>query len=45
MSTKRSPADFLKQVLGRLVTVKLNNNTEYLGILACLDGVMNLVLE
>ena len=40
--SKRSPADFLKQVLGRLVTVKLNN---YVGILACLDGSMNIVLE
>ena len=44
--SKRSPADFLKQVLGRLVTVKLNNSTsEYVGILACLDGTMNIVLE
>jgi len=54
--SKRSPADFLKQALGRNVTVKLNNGLEYqgdiisfmallLGILACLDGFMNIVLE
>jgi len=29
--SKRSPADFLKQVLGRVVTVKLNGGTEYQG--------------
>jgi len=28
---KRSPADFLKQVLGRYVKVKLNSGTEYVG--------------
>jgi len=43
--SKRSPADFLKQVLGRQVTVKLYNGIEYQGVLACLDGVMNVVLE
>ena len=31
MSLKRTPADFLKQVLGRYVTVKLNNGIEYVG--------------
>ena len=30
-STKRSPADFLKQALGRVVTVKLNSGIEYQG--------------
>jgi U6 snRNA-associated Sm-like protein LSm6 len=43
--TKRSPSDFLKSVLGRPVSVKLNSGVEYRGILACLDGFMNLVLE
>lgn len=43
--SKRSPADFLKQVLGRYVNVKLFNGIEYVGILACLDGYMNIVLE
>ena len=43
--SKRTPADFLKQVLGRYVNVKLLDGTEYVGILACLDGFMNIVLE
>jgi U6 snRNA-associated Sm-like protein LSm6 len=40
-----TPADFLKAVLGRPVVVKLNNATEYRGVLACLDGYMNIALE
>lgn len=42
---KRTPADFFKQVFGRTVTVKLHNATEYVGVLASLDGNMNIVLE
>jgi small nuclear ribonucleoprotein (snRNP)-like protein len=42
---KRTPGDFFKQVFGRLVTVKLHNNLEYIGILAALDGNLNIVLE
>ena len=46
MSSKRSnPADFLKTVLGRPVTIKLHDGSIYEGILACLDGNMNIVLE
>ena len=46
MSSKRSnPADFFKKVLGRLVTVKLHNDSYFDGILACLDGTLNIVLE
>lgn len=41
----RSPSEFLKAVLGRAVVVKLNNSTEYRGVLACLDGYMNIALE
>jgi U6 snRNA-associated Sm-like protein LSm6 len=41
----RSPADFLKAVLGKPVVVKLNSATEYRGVLACLDGYMNIALE
>ncbi len=41
----RTPGDFLKAVLGRPVVVKLNNATEYRGVLACLDGYMNIALE
>lgn len=42
---KRSPADFLKAVLGRPVNVKLNSGTDYKGVLACLDGYMNIAME
>mmetsp|Transcript_15605 Transcript_15605/g.20340 ORF Transcript_15605/g.20340 Transcript_15605/m.20340 type:complete len:108 (-) Transcript_15605:282-605(-) len=41
----RSPSDFLKSVLGRPVRVKLNSGVEYRGILACLDGYMNIAME
>jgi len=43
--SKKSPSDFVKQVLGRPVIVKLNNGTDYRGILACLDGYMNIAME
>ena len=42
---KKTPADFLKQVVGRPVIVKLNTGESYKGVLACLDGFMNIVLE
>lgn len=42
---KKSPVDFLKQVVGRSVIVKLNSGVEYRGVLACLDGFMNIALE
>jgi U6 snRNA-associated Sm-like protein LSm6 len=42
---KRSPADFLKAVLGRPVNVRLNAGTDYKGVLACLDGYMNIAME
>ncbi|KAK4527135.1 hypothetical protein GAYE_SCF35G5057 [Galdieria yellowstonensis] len=42
---KRNPADFLKQVVGKPVLVKLNSGVEYRGILACLDGYMNIAME
>ena len=45
MPSKRSPTEFLKAVIGRPVVVKLNNGTDYRGVLACLDGFMNLALE
>jgi U6 snRNA-associated Sm-like protein LSm6 len=43
--SKKSPSDFLKSVLGRPVIVKLNSGTTYHGILACLDGYMNIAME
>lgn len=44
-SKKRSPSDFLKSVLGRSVNVRLNSGTDYRGVLACLDGYMNIAME
>eukprot|EP00921_Rhytidocystis_pertsovi_P021584 GHVQ01034432.1.p1 GENE.GHVQ01034432.1~~GHVQ01034432.1.p1 ORF type:complete len:124 (-),score=26.16 GHVQ01034432.1:126-497(-) len=44
-SSKRSPADFLAEVLGRPVVVRLNNGTDYKGTLACLDDRMNIAME
>ena len=43
--TKKSPSDFLKQVLGKPVIVQLNSGVTYRGILACLDGFMNIAME
>lgn len=40
-----SPTEFLKQAVGRRVTVKLHNNYEYKGMLICLDGTMNVYLQ
>lgn len=44
-SSKYQPSDFLKAVLGRPVIVKLNSGVSYRGILACLDGYMNIAME
>ncbi|XP_022974953.1 U6 snRNA-associated Sm-like protein LSm6 [Cucurbita maxima] len=44
VSTK-TPADFLKSIRGRPVVVKLNSGVDYRGILACLDGYMNIAME
>lgn len=44
-TAKRTPGDFLKTVLGRPVIVKLNSGIIYRGILACLDGYMNVAME
>lgn len=40
-----TPSDFLKQVVGHQVTVRLNSGVDYRGILSCLDGYMNIALE
>ncbi|GMI51169.1 hypothetical protein ScalyP_jg6594 [Parmales sp. scaly parma] len=42
---KKSPSTFLKTVLGRPCSVKLNSGVEYRGVLACLDGYMNIAME
>ena len=45
MSRKQTPSDFLKQIIGRPVVVKLNSGVDYRGVLANLDGYMNIALE
>jgi small nuclear ribonucleoprotein (snRNP)-like protein len=41
----KSPADFIKQLLGRPVEVKLNDNeTFFRGTLCNLDGTMNVLM-
>ena len=45
MSRRQNPNDFLKQIIGRPVVVKLNSGVDYRGVLTCLDGYMNIALE
>lgn len=40
-----SPNDFLKGVIGKKVSVRLNSGIDYRGVLSCLDGYMNIALE
>lgn len=40
-----TPSTFLQNLLGRPVVVKLNSGVDYRGVLACLDGYMNIALE
>ena len=40
-----APSDFLKDLIGNPVVVKLNSGVDYRGILNCLDGYMNIALE
>lgn len=59
---KQAPSEFLKQIIGKPVVVKLNSGVDYRGegflcmvginkkctspgVLACLDGYMNIALE
>lgn len=42
---RQNPNEFLKTIVGKPVVVKLNNGTDYRGILSCLDGFMNIALE
>jgi len=39
------PMYLLPQVTGRPVVVKLNTGVDYRGVLACLDGYMNIAVE
>jgi U6 snRNA-associated Sm-like protein LSm6 len=45
LMAKKTPTDFLKQVIGKPVVVKLHSGVVYKGILACLDGFMNIAME
>eukprot|EP00389_Voromonas_pontica_P003753 GDKH01005550.1.p1 GENE.GDKH01005550.1~~GDKH01005550.1.p1 ORF type:complete len:80 (+),score=3.36 GDKH01005550.1:127-366(+) len=42
---KKTPSDFLKEAIGHSVVVRLNNGTDYRGVLASLDGFMNIAME
>jgi U6 snRNA-associated Sm-like protein LSm6 len=44
-NSTKSPTDFLKSIKGKTVVVKLNSGVDYKGILACLDGFMNIAME
>ena len=44
-TSNKTPADFLKSIKGQQVLVKLNSGANYKGVLACLDGYMNLAME
>lgn len=41
----KKPGDFLRAVTGKPVVVKLNSGVEYRGVLACLDGHLNVAME
>ena len=41
----KTPADFRRSIRGKPVVVKLNSGVDYRGILACLDGYMNIAME
>ncbi|CAE6417512.1 unnamed protein product [Rhizoctonia solani] len=40
-----SPTDFLKNVVGKRVVVRLTSGVDYRGVLSCLDGYMNIAME
>ncbi|CDU20069.1 hypothetical protein, variant 2 [Plasmodium yoelii 17X] len=43
--SSNSPKYFVQSLKGRTVIVRLNNGSDYKGILACLDERMNVTLE
>lgn len=45
MGVSKTPAEFLKAIKGQTVLVKLNSGVDYRGVLACLDGYMNIAME
>jgi len=40
-----TPSDLLRDIRGRQVVVRLTTGVDYKGILACLDGYMNVAME
>ncbi|EIW67666.1 hypothetical protein TREMEDRAFT_20231, partial [Tremella mesenterica DSM 1558] len=40
-----SPSDFLKNIVGKRVKVRVGKGIDYHGLLTCLDGYMNVALE
>lgn len=40
-----APSLFLQKIIGQQVTVRLNSGIDYVGILSCLDGYMNIAME
>ena len=40
-----NPGDFIGKIVGRPILVKLNNNTEYRGVLSSFDDYMNIMME
>ena len=40
-----TPSDLLREIRGRQVVVRLTTGVDYKGILACLDGYMNVAME
>ncbi|KYN26802.1 U6 snRNA-associated Sm-like protein LSm6 [Trachymyrmex cornetzi] len=44
-SRKEALSQFIQQIHGRPVVVKLNSGVDYRGVLACIDGYMNIALE
>ena len=44
-TASKNPSDFLRTVLGKPVVVQLNSGAVYKGVLACLDGFMNIAME
>lgn len=41
----KKPTQFLQEIIGQNVVVKLSSGIEYRGTMACLDGFMNIALE
>ncbi|KAK1925868.1 putative u6 snRNA-associated sm-like protein lsm6 [Papiliotrema laurentii] len=40
-----SPSEFLKNIVGKKVKVRIGSGIDYHGLLTCLDGYMNVALE